>query len=317
MERAVRVRPPFGFGADRLKSREVIGIESTIPSSPLMTAIAMLTRRFFSLVLRALRADCVCDIGSRDAEESLFFRRLLPDAVVLAFEASPSNYEMMAAREDLRAKRIEIFPYAVCSRNGEATFHVIDDQADKDTMRRLHHIPQSEDVEKIIRGSGSLLLHEGPTPIKHNVEVETRRIDDFIRGLYPSMERIGLWIDVEGAEYDVLEGMARIQDRVVALHVETARTPMRIGQRTIDDLLPLLASMDFVLCGSNMGAHDNWGDAVFLSQKSIEGLGWKFPFFRSIDMTGELLQKHAPWLSRRLIHFVSPLLNPRSPTPRG
>jgi hypothetical protein len=25
-----RVRPPFGFGADRLKSREVIGIESTI-----------------------------------------------------------------------------------------------------------------------------------------------------------------------------------------------------------------------------------------------------------------------------------------------
>ena len=78
----------------------------------------------------------------------MFFRHLLPDAVVLAFEASPSNYEMMVAREDFRANRIEIFPYPVCSRNGRATFYVIDDQADKDTIRQLHHIPQSEDVEK-------------------------------------------------------------------------------------------------------------------------------------------------------------------------
>jgi hypothetical protein len=51
----------------------------------------MLTRRFFSLVLKAVRADCVCDIGSRDGEESLFFRHLLPHAVVLAFEASPKK----------------------------------------------------------------------------------------------------------------------------------------------------------------------------------------------------------------------------------
>jgi FkbM family methyltransferase len=281
-----------------------------------MTATAMLTRRFFSLLLKAVRTDCVCDIGSRDAEESLFFRHLLPDSVVLAFEASPSNYEMMAAREDLRANRIEIFPYAVCGRNGRATFYVIDDQADKDTMRQLHHIPQSEDVEKILRGSSSLLSHEGPTPIKQNVEVETRRIDDFILGQYPSMKRIGLWIDVEGAEYDVLEGMAKIQDRVVALHVETARTPMRIGQRTTDELLPLAASMGFVLCGSNMEEHDNLGDAVFLSQKSIEGLGWKFTFLKLVDMMGLLLKNHAPWLDRKLIDFVSPLQDPKRPTPR-
>jgi hypothetical protein len=52
-------------------------------------------KALFQLVAKAVRADCVCDIGSRDAEESLFFRHLLPDAVVLAFEASPSNYEMM------------------------------------------------------------------------------------------------------------------------------------------------------------------------------------------------------------------------------
>jgi FkbM family methyltransferase len=110
---------------------------------------------------KGVRADCVCDIGSRDGEESLFFRHLVPDAVVLAFEASPSNYEMMAAREDLKANRIEIFPYAISNRNGRATFYVTDDQADKDAMRQRHNIPQSEDVEKITRGTSSLLAYEG------------------------------------------------------------------------------------------------------------------------------------------------------------
>jgi hypothetical protein len=44
---------------------------------------------------------------------------------------------------------------------------------------------------------------------------------------------------VEGAEYDVLEGMAKIQDRVVALHVETARTPMPLGKERL---------MNYFLC---------------------------------------------------------------------
>jgi hypothetical protein len=118
---------------------------------------------------------------------------------------------------------------------------------------------------------------------------------------------------VEAAEYLVLEGMAKIKDRVVALHVETARTPMRSGQRTTDELLPLLASMGFVPCGSNMAPpHDTWGDVVFLSQKSIEGLGWKFTFFKFADTIGLSLKKHAPWLDRKLTDLFSPLAHPRS-----
>src|SRR5260370_35127632 len=105
-----------------MKSYRTGAIDAILSYPRFMTATAMLTRRFFSLVLKAVRADCVCDIGSRDGEESLFFRHLLPDAVVLAFEASPSNYEMMAAREDLGANRVEIFPSAVCSRKSPATF---------------------------------------------------------------------------------------------------------------------------------------------------------------------------------------------------
>jgi hypothetical protein len=82
---------------------------------------------------------------------------------------------------------------------------------------------------------------------------------------------------------------------------------MRIGQRTTDELLPLMTSMGFVACGSNMGAHDNWGDVVFLSRKTIESLGWKFTFFRLVDLIGLLLKKYAPGLDRKITHLAGAL----------
>ena len=94
----------------------------------------------------------------------------------------------------------------------------------------------------------------------------------------------------------MVEGMTRIKERVVALHIETARTPMRIGQKTTSQLLPLLASMGFVPYGSNMQPMDNWGDVVFLSEGTIEALGWKLTALRLVDPMAVFLKKHTPWL---------------------
>ena len=93
-----------------------------------------LTRGLFVLVLKTLGVDCVCDVGSRDGDESLFFRNLLLDAVVLAFEANPINYQIMAARVELGENHIEVFLYAISDRNGRAKFYVTD--VDLQTQRR-------------------------------------------------------------------------------------------------------------------------------------------------------------------------------------
>ena len=261
-----------------------------------------LTRGLFSSVLKKVRADCVCDVGSRDGEDSLFFRHLLPDAVVCAFEANPINYLNMTGRTDLTANRIEIFPYAITSENGRAKFYVPDigsNPAEKDLLRQQHHIPPSEDMEKILMGMSSLLVYERLRTQK-TVEVETRRLDEFILSRYPSVKRIGLWIDVEGAEYGVVKGITGIKERVVALHVETARTSIRIGQKNISELLPLLASMGFVPCGSNMRPMDNVGDVVFLSHSTIEALGWKLTALRWLTQVAVFFQKHTPGLYQAL-----------------
>ncbi|HTD65132.1 MAG TPA: FkbM family methyltransferase [Candidatus Limnocylindria bacterium] len=255
------------------------------------------TKSLFISILKAQRSDCVCDIGSRDGDQSLLFRHLLPNAAVIAFEANPINFEMMQANPNLKDNRIELFPYAISNQRGTAGFHITDvDYADSEANR----------------GTSSLLVAEGQK-IKKTVDVETVRIDEFISSKNPSVERIGLWIDVEGAEYAVLEGIGAIRDRIVAISVETTNEPRWEGQKPLRDLDRLMAGHGFVPCGSNFGGGPTeWGDVVFVQRRIAAKMGFGISmcrfkafasYFLGADQIAVLLKNRAPWLYRILRHL--------------
>lgn len=210
--------------------------------------------------------DCLYDIGSCDGFESTLFRQVLPAARVIAFEANPVLYQKMVANPVIAENKIEVLPYAISNQNGTARFHVPD----------LNYADQN--VEN--PGVGSLLVHES-LKIRETVEVPTRRIDEFLLANNPDARKVALWIDVEGAEFFVLEGMAGIKDRVVAVHVETARKPMRVGQMVYADVEKLMKSMGFVPVGDNIPEADIWGDMVFVQEKIPARLGLRFQFCRA------------------------------------
>jgi len=251
------------------------------------------TRLLFKILLRHFEVDCVLDIGSCDGYESLMFRNILPTAEIIAFEANPFLYEQLEASPALRANRVAVFPYAMTNVKGTAPFNVIDVDYDDPNNNR---------------GTSSLLVHEG-LRVKETVEVKTCRIDEFIIGQYPHARRIGLWIDVEGAEFGVLEGMTQIKDRVMAIHVETARTPMRAGQRIYREIESLMKSLGFVPFGTNMSRDSVWGDVVFVNKEMITDLPFLFHLRRSIcwlsylcriNDLGRLLRDHCPAIYRFL-----------------
>jgi FkbM family methyltransferase len=215
------------------------------------------TKVLFSAVLKALRADCVCDIGSRDGDQALLFRHLRPEATVLAFEANPINFQQMANDPRLVKHQIQVLPLAVSNARGTAQFHITDVDYDD---------PNSN------KGTSSL-LGGGDVKVKGSVEVETCRIDEVVPARCSNAEVVGLWIDVEGAEFDVLEGMSGIRDRVVAVHVETARVPFREGQKTLEALVALMRSYGFQMAGSNIPKEGSWGDVVFVSERTARTLG--------------------------------------------
>jgi FkbM family methyltransferase len=252
------------------------------------------TKALFISILKAQRADCVCDIGSRDGDQSLLFRHALPAADVLAFEANPINFKAMQVAPHLAAERIELFPFAISNRLGKARFHVADvDYSDRNANR----------------GTSSLLTAAGQK-VQSTVEVPTHRIDDLILGRPVARHRIGLWIDVEGAEYEVLEGMPGIADRVVAVHVETSNEPRWDGQKPLRDLVRLMTQHGFRVCGKNFGdAPEAWGDVVFVRDEVARRMGMKFgacqakaraSYLVRADNAAVLLKARAPWLYRTL-----------------
>lgn len=216
------------------------------------------TKTLFAGIVKICHADCILDVGSRDGDQSVFFRELAPDAHVAAFEANPANYQAILSK-NLDRKRIEVYPYAATNLNGTATFYVADPACDPHAF-----------------GSSSLL--PGGYALKEKIEVETRRLDDFILEHYPDTRRIALWIDVESAEYQVLEGISKIKDRVMAIHTETSLKPVRENQKAFLQLAELLKSWGFIFCGSNLKKNQNIGDVFFLNAKTKSDLGMSYHF---------------------------------------
>lgn len=250
------------------------------------------TKMLFSALIKALDLNCVCDIGSRDGNQAMLFRDVLPNATVIAFEANPINFRAMSARQALGDKRVEISPYAITNENGTATFFITDVDYDD---------PESN------KGCSSLL--SGGYASKQAVEVEIRRLDDFLLGTHPEASRIGLWIDVESAEYQTLEGIEKILERVLVVHVETALKPVRDGHKPFRELRQLMESRGFVICGAADFQAQNLGDVIFIQEKAIGELGFKFQLAQFRGRFSRFLPIHpiAAFLRDRFPSIYRPL----------
>lgn len=245
------------------------------------------SKTLFVATLKAFSVDCVCDIGSHHGDQSVLFRDVLPEATVVAFEANPYNSRQMQANARLKEKRIQIFPLAVSESKGVARFHITD-------------VDYSNPQEN--RGTSSLLPSD-TLKIKQTIEVETCRIDDFLNSRFPSAARIALWIDVEGAEFSVLKGMEGIHEKVVALHVETAKEPFRPGQKPYAEVAALLRQFGLIPIGTNVKSKDTWGDVVFLREDLLQSHRAKvrlcqakglLSYWFAVDRTAVILKARFP-----------------------
>jgi len=250
------------------------------------------TKSLFVTLIKKWNCDLVMDIGSRDGKQSILFKDALPGTKVVAFEANPKNYERMTREPGLR-DGIVVVPLAVSDKNGTATFHIAAAEYDK-----------PETAENNL-GVSSLLVHP-EIKTAASVEVETVRLDTFLRKPeYDGCQRVALRIDVESAEYWVLEGMREVVDRINIIHVETAITEVRIGQRTYDELSRLLKSLNFTEIGSNIEEQGCWGDVVYVQDRllpEVRGakLKAKINSVMKVNHLAAFLKEHCPALYRTL-----------------
>lgn len=208
---------------------------------------------FLSLI-RACKCDLIMDIGSCDGSQSLGFREILPNAKIIAIEANPYNYKDMVNNSWLEKKRITIHNLAMSNKDGKSEFYIT--PADYNT-------PFSPAENN--RGTSSLLAHPD-LPEQLKVEIATTRLDSFLQKEHLLLQKIGLWIDVEGAEYSVFEGMENAKEKIKIIHVETSLKPLRKEQICFKDVKELLNKYGFRFIGTNIKPSTAWGDAVFASK---------------------------------------------------
>ena len=221
------------------------------------------TEYLFQRMVRLYGANLVCDVGSFDGAHALRFAR--PDTRVVALEASPMNAQSLASNSAIAAAEIDVFHVAAWSDDGDVTFNVID--------------PKSGIAHGWYEKISSIRSRLDPSFDSHQVTVKAVRLDSFVADMnHSTPSSIALWIDVEGAGYDVLEGISGIRDAVSVIHIEVETTQFWEGQSLWVDILALMKEFGFSAVARSRGGQQF--NAIFVNtafrQKAPIGTIWVF-----------------------------------------
>jgi FkbM family methyltransferase len=177
-----------------------------------------LRARFFDLQTE-LEPDAFIEVGAHEASASLRIRTIFPAIPIVAFEAHPANYEHYRGQIDFEALRIEYLNLAAADRTGEITFRVLRRHEGKLTQR------------------GSILetVSASDMPI---ATVPAVALDDFFEPRMPV--RPSMWIDVEGANREVLLGARQLLARAASVFIEVEEQPRWKDQWLAQDVLRFL-----------------------------------------------------------------------------
>lgn len=193
--------------------------------------VVLKTKYAFHALLRLLEPDLVLDVGSQDGADSKRFRKLLPQAEIIAFEGNPSHYAAMLEDGEIERKQIRVVHSLISDTQGKRPFFV------QRPIAGARHFN---------RGTSSLTRRDEEGAIAEEVLLDSVRIESFLAREYPQSSSVALWIDVEGHAYSVLEGMGTAKDRVKLVHVEVETAEMWPRQKIEADVLRLAAGLDLV-----------------------------------------------------------------------
>lgn len=218
-----------------------------------MTLPVVNSEFLFRSLAKHLGAEVICDVGAFDCFHSRRFRAM--GAKVIALEANPVNFDALARDASLAAAGIELFNYAAWNRDEEITFNVIDATARDVAWRKM--------ISSIRERAPDTNYASQP------VRVRGVRLDSFLTDVLAGpAHAIALWIDVEGAAYEVLEGIAGIRDRVCLVHVEVETRAFWKGQRLWPDIDALMRQFGFTPIARRPG--DEQFDVVFVNDRRLE-----------------------------------------------
>lgn len=203
----------------------------TPPATPWLLAIG------YGQLVTALKPSCAIEIGAHEAGFSARLRRHLPDLDIIAFEANPDVHALHLPR--LAPLGIDYRLQAVSSEAGRVRFRV----------------PVVRGTTKMTMGSLMNFGDASGYSVEHEVDAIT----------LDSLERrdAALWIDVEGAIKQVLDGGEQTLRSALCVQVEMETQERWPGQMTDQAVIARMAQFGLTPVARDLAR--NWQyNAVFV-----------------------------------------------------
>lgn len=192
-------------------------------------SINVLSHYYYELQ-KVINPDCFFEVGAFEANFSREMRRRFPNAEVWAFEANPFNYEHYKSS----IKDINYLNLAISNTNETIRFYLQD-----------KNLKDNSEIEKV-RGNNSILSRNDSTVSYTDVEVESVMLDSFIEENKLIDKKISLWIDVEGANKNVLVGFENYIENSLSILIEVEEKEYWKEQWLREDVCNFLERKNFI-----------------------------------------------------------------------
>lgn len=170
--------------------------------------------------------EVILDIGSRDLEHALKFGSKYPNARIIAFEPNPYGIQQCKHKLGVMKKNnLELMEIALSDQEGEMDFYSV----------------------ALNDGCSSLLEPiDVPFGLKQwgVVKVQVKRLDTVLEDLGIKQVDV-LWLDTQGTELKVLEGMSSFLKDVKCIHTEASPRGYYKGHILKDELEAFLHKEGF------------------------------------------------------------------------
>jgi len=191
--------------------------------------------------LAGIEPRAVIDVGANKGQFSSFAAARWPAAEIHAFEPLPGPAAKYRA---VLGSRARLHDCALGSAAGVVEMHVAS-RADSSSLLALG------DEQKAIFGMDEV----------GTLAVAVRRLDEiFAPGTLPAPAL--LKIDVQGFEYEVIEGIGALADAIEWVFVETSFVELYRGQRLHEEVADLLSRLGYDLAIEHNPTHDERGRKV-------------------------------------------------------
>jgi FkbM family methyltransferase len=177
----------------------------------------------------------ILEIGCNDGSDTLAFLRVMPQAKIYCFEPDPRAIARFKNNLGLDLDKVRLVEIALSDRTGKVDFH----------SSTGGYLPEGWDFSGSIRRPKNHLERYPWVKFEKTITVSTCRLDDWCAE--NDIKQVDfIWMDVQGAEADVIAGASNILRETRFLYTEYSNNELYEGQLPLKDLLSLLPSFEVV-----------------------------------------------------------------------